>query len=135
MGSEAVSQGVRMEGLVDFRAFGGFPTGMPDDLVADGVIRGVPTTAGKQPNGRFSSETAIMGAQFIAQMGTEHNVAVLAAFAFLDMHHHAGRVDIGEFEGRTLSATYACAIESHEDGAIEGDRRGVDQAGDLFRAP
>src|SRR5215469_1893882 len=29
----------------------------------------------------------------------------------------------------------ACAIEGHEDGAIEGDGRGVDQAGDLFRTP
>jgi hypothetical protein len=51
------------------------------------------------------------------------------------MHHHAGRVDIGEFEGRALGATHASAIEGHEDGAIEGDGRRVDQAGDLFRTP
>src|ERR1017187_1698302 len=68
-------------------------------------------------------------------MGAEHDVAVLAAFAVLDMHHHAGRVDISEFEGRALGATHASAIEGHEDGAIEGDGRGVDQAGDLFRTP
>jgi hypothetical protein len=76
-----------------------------------------------------------MGAQFVAQMGAEHDVAVLAAFAVLDMHHHAGRVDICEFEGRALGATHASAIEGHENGAVEGDRRGVDQAGDLFRTP
>src|ERR1019366_799918 len=34
-----------------------------------------------------------------------------------------------------LGATHASAIEGHEDGAIEGDGRGVDQAGDLFRTP
>ena len=61
-------------------------------------------------------------------MGAEHDVAVLAAFALLDMQHHARRVDIGEFESRTLGPTHASAIEGHEDGAIEGDGRGVDQA-------
>src|ERR1019366_1289537 len=61
--------------------------------------------------------------------------AVLAAFAVLDMHHHAGGVDIGEFEGRALGASHASAIEGHEDGAIERRGRGVDQAGDLLRTP
>ena len=42
MCGEAVAKGVRMERLVDAGAFGGFPTGVPDDLVADGVIGGVP---------------------------------------------------------------------------------------------
>jgi hypothetical protein len=51
------------------------------------------------------------------------------------MHHHARRVDIGEFEGRALGATHARAIEGHENSGVEGDRRGIDQAGDLFRAP
>jgi len=66
-----------------------------------------------------------MCAQFLVQVGAEHNVAVLADLALLDMHHHAGRIDIGEFEGRTLGATHASTIEGHENGAIEGDRRGV----------
>jgi hypothetical protein len=96
-----------MNRLVDSGAFGGFPTGVPDDLVADGVIGGVPAAAREQPNGRFTGQAAIMCAQFIAQKGAEHDVAVLAAFALLDMHHHAGRVDIGELEGRTLGATHA----------------------------
>ena len=76
-----------------------------------------------------------MCAQFLVQIGAEHNVAVLAAFALLDMHHHARRIDIGEFEGRTLGTTHASTIEGHENGAIEGDRRGVNQAGDLLRTP
>ena len=41
-----------------------------------------------------------MRAQFVEQMRAEHDVAILAAFAVLDMQHHAGRVDVGEFEGR-----------------------------------
>jgi len=73
--------------------------------------------------------------QFLVQIEAEHYVAVLAAFALLDMHHHARRIDIGEFEGRTLGTTHASTIEGHENGAIEGDRRGVNQAGDLLRTP
>src|ERR1039458_6147064 len=63
-----------------------------------------------------------MCAQFLVQIGAEHDVAVLAAFALVDMHHHASRVDIGEFEGCALGAPHASAIEGHEDG-------------DLFRTP
>jgi hypothetical protein len=74
-----------MQRLVDSGALGGFPAGVPDDLVADGVIGGVPAAAREQPNGRFAGQSAIMGAQFVAQMGAEHDVAVLAAFAVLDM--------------------------------------------------
>ena len=124
-----------MQRLVDSRAFGGFPTGVPDDLVADGVIGGVMRAAREQPNGRFAGQPAIMCAQFLVQIGAEQNVAVLAAFTLLDMHHHARRIDIGEFEGRTLGAAHTSPIERHENGAIEGDRRGIDQAGDLFRTP
>src|ERR1035441_7373751 len=64
-----------------------------------------------------------MCAQFLVQIGAEHDVAVLAAFALVDMHHHASRVDIGEFEGCALGAPHASAIEGHENGAIEGGRR------------
>src|SRR5215472_292854 len=90
MCGEAMSKSVRMQRLVDPGAFGGFPTGVPDNLVADGVIGGVPAAAREQPNGRFAGQAAIMCAQFIVQMGAEHDVAVLAALALLDMHHHAG---------------------------------------------
>jgi len=43
---EAVSQRVRMQRLVDSGALGGLTTGVPDDLVADGVIGGVPAAPG-----------------------------------------------------------------------------------------
>ena len=68
-------------------------------------------------------------------MGAEHDVAILAAFAVLDMEHHARSVDVGHLEVGQLGAAHACAIEGDENGAVEGNGRGVDQAGDLFRAP
>ena len=69
MSGEAVAKSVRMQRLVDSGAFGGFPAGVPDDLVADGVIGRVPATAREQPNGRFAGQPAIMCAQFAVQMG------------------------------------------------------------------
>ena len=38
-------------------------------------------------------------------------------------------------EGSQLGAAHACAIEGDENGAVEGNRRGVDPARDLLRAP
>jgi hypothetical protein len=90
-----VAQRVRMERLVDAGALSRLAAGVPDDLVADGVVGGVPSAAREQPNGGFAGQPAIMGAQFLVQMGAEHDVAVLAAFAFLDMEHHARGIDIG----------------------------------------
>src|SRR5689334_3702337 len=135
MGGETVSQSVRMQRLVDSGALSGLPTGMPDHLVANRIIGGVPAAARKQPDGGFANQAPIMGAEFIAQMRAEDDVAIPAALAVLDVHHHACGVDIGEFEGGTLSAAHARGIEGHQNGAVEGDRRSVDQAGNLFRAP
>ena len=87
-----------MQRLVDAGAFGGFPTGVPDDLVADRSNRPCAMRAAReQPNGRFAGAAGDNAARSSSvQMGAEHDVAVLAAFAVLNMHHHARRVDIGE---------------------------------------
>src|ERR1039458_10383684 len=135
MRGEAMPQRMRMQRLADACALGGFAASVPDNFVADGGIGGVPAAAREQPHGRLAGQPAIMGAQFVEQMGTEHDVAILAALPFLDMESHARRVDIGEFQGRALGAAHAGAIERHENGAVERYRRGVDQARDLFRTP
>ncbi len=51
---EAVAKSVRMQGFVDAGAFGGFPTGVPDDLVADRSVGRVMRATREQPNGRFA---------------------------------------------------------------------------------
>ena len=54
MSGEAVPQSVRMQRLIDSGAFSGFPTGVPDDLVADRSVGRVMRATREQPNGRFA---------------------------------------------------------------------------------
>jgi len=72
-------------------------------------------------------------AQFLEQDGAEHDVAVLPAFAALNVHHHAAAVDVADLEAGELGAAHAGAIEGHQNGAIEGSRRGIDELRDLVR--
>ena len=62
MGGEAVSKRVRMQRLVDAGALGGFPAGVPDDLVADGsvgrVMRAARETAKRQVCGAAGDNAA-----------------------------------------------------------------------------
>jgi hypothetical protein len=53
MCGEAVSKSMRMQRLVDSGALGGFPTGVPDDLVADGVVDGDDIRVGPDPARRW----------------------------------------------------------------------------------
>src|ERR1039457_7077873 len=71
MGGEAMPQGVRMQRLADAGALGGFAASVPDNLVADGGIGGVPAAAREQPHGRLAGQPTIMGAQCVEQMGGE----------------------------------------------------------------
>src|ERR1700687_5975715 len=68
-----------------------------------------------------------MSAQFLEQDGAEHNVAVLPAFAVLNVHDHASAVDIADLQARELGAAHAGAVEGHQNGAIEGSRRSLDE--------
>ena len=54
-----------------------------------------------------------MLAQFSEQVGTEHDVAVFAALALMDMDHHATRVDVGDLQVRQFRSSNAGAIECH----------------------
>ena len=68
MGGEAMSKSVGMQRLVDAGAFGGFPAGVPDDLVADRGVGGVMRAAREQPNGRFAGRA---GDNVRAVLGTD----------------------------------------------------------------
>jgi hypothetical protein len=70
-------------------------------------------------------------AQFLEQDGAEHDVAVLLAFAALNVHDHAAAVDVADLQTRELGAARAGPVEGHQNGAIEGSRRSIDEPGDL----
>src|SRR5215510_5848139 len=75
-----------------------------------------------------------MSAQFLEQDGAEHDVAVLLAFAALNVHDHASTIDIADLQARELGAARTGAVQSHQNGAIEASRRRIDKLGDFFLA-
>ncbi len=52
-----------------------------------------------------------MSAQFLEQDGAEHDIAVLPAFAALNVHDHASAIDIADLEARELGAAHAGAVQ------------------------
>src|SRR5205823_9212769 len=68
------------------------------------------------------------------QDGAEHHVAVLPAFAALNVHDHASAIDVADLQERELGAAHAGAVEGHQNGAIEGSRRSLDKLCYFFLA-
>src|SRR6516225_12036179 len=73
-----------------------------------------------------------MSAQFLEQDGAEHDVAVLLAFASLDVHDHASAIDVADLQARELGAARTGAVQSHQNGAIERSGRSIDELGYFF---
>ena len=88
---------------------GSFAAGTPDDFVGDGVVGRMPWPARKQPLVWFSWKATILLAQFSEQIGTERDVAILAALALLDVDHHAPGVNVGDLQVGQLRASNAGA--------------------------
>ena len=96
-------------------------------LGIDGLIAAMPTIAGKQPDAGFSTRAPPVRAQFVEQDRAEHHVAILATLAALDVNDHALAVHVADFQASQLGVADSGGVESHEHGAIEGSRSGVDK--------
>jgi len=72
--------------------------------------------------------------QFLEQDRAEHDVAVLVTLAILNVHDHASAIDVADLQARELGAAHAGAVEGHQNGAIEGSRRSIDELGYFFLA-
>jgi hypothetical protein len=68
-----------------------------------------------------------VSAQFFEQDRAEHDMAVLPSFAILNVHDHASAIDIADFQACELGATRTGAVQGHQNGAIEGSRRSIDE--------
>src|SRR5947209_13252588 len=75
-----------------------------------------------------------MSAQFFEQDGAEHHVAVVVTLAALNVHDHASAIDVADLQERELGAAHAGAVKGHQDGAIEGSRRSLDELCYFFLA-
>ena len=54
------------------------------------------------------------------------------AFAALNVHDHALVIDVADLQARELGAPHAGPVERHQNGAIEGSRRSIDELRDFF---
>src|SRR5260370_475697 len=89
-------------------------TGMVDQLGSDGAITGMTMLARKQPFAGFSSQPVPVSPEFFEQLWAEQHIAVFAAFAALDVNHHALTVDVSDFQTREFGAPESGSVERHQ---------------------
>src|SRR5215471_11558953 len=125
---EAMAQRVGMQAFADACPLGGFATSMPNRFGVDRLISAMIFLAGKEPDARFSPQPLPVLAQFVEQLGAEHHVAIFASLATPYVNHHALAVDVCNFQVRQFGTTYSGGIEHHQQGAMKGSARGIDQS-------
>ena len=79
-------------------------------------------------------QAAPVCAEFLQQFGAEHDVAVFASFAALNVDHHSLAVDVADFQVGQLGAAESGGISGHQQHAVKRRFRGVDQLRDFFLA-
>ena len=115
-------------------AFGGVLAGIPEDLGGDRTTRSMPAVTGKEPLRRLAPEAAPVDAQRIEQLRAEHDIAVLGSLASPDMNHHPLAVDVSDLQVGRFRAAGAGGIKRHQQDAVKGAFRGVDQTRNLLLA-
>src|SRR5437588_360180 len=83
------------------------------------MTRRMPSVAGEQPIGGLAFQPAPVDAQRLEQLGTEHDITVLASLASPDMNDHALAVDVADLQVRHFCATCARGIEGHQQNAMK----------------
>ena len=66
----------------------------------DGLIASVPGIARKQPDTGLFAQTPPVRSEFLEQNGAEHNVAVFAPLAALDVNYHPFAINVAGLEAR-----------------------------------
>ena len=92
----------------------------------------MPAVAGKEPLLRLAPETAPVSAQLFEQLRAGHDIAILATLALANMHHHPLAVDVANLQVGCLCAAGAGGIERHQQDAMKGAIRSVDQPRNLL---
>jgi hypothetical protein len=66
-------------------------------------------------------------AQGLQQLQAQRYIAVTAALALADVHHHALAIDVSGFQVAQLGAAHARGVQRHEDGLVKQVAGGGDQ--------
>src|SRR5216683_1533145 len=134
MRGEAVTQRVGMDLFLDARALDRFLARVPGCFRIDGLITVVPTVAWKQPCAGFSRQAAPVLAQLLEQFWAEHHIAIFTSLAALNVNHHALAVDVADFQVCQLGVAHSGSVERHQQNAMVGSERSIDESRDFFLA-
>jgi len=129
-----MAKGVGMDFLADTGALGRFSAGVPDDLRGNRMIGSVPAVAREQPDIGFTPQAPEVLAQGFEQIPAEHDIAIFAALAALDVDHVARTVDVGDLQAGQFGAPEACGIKRHQQSALERRGGGFDETVDFLPA-
>ena len=66
---------------------------------------------GEEPDSGFSPQAVPVSAEFREQLGAEHDVAVLASLATLDVYDHALGIDVADFQVGEFGAAGPGSVE------------------------
>jgi hypothetical protein len=94
----------------------------------------MPRVAGKQPHCWLVPESSPVAAQLLEQRRTQHHIPVLAPLASSDMNHHPLAVDVAYLQASYFSPACSRGIQRHDQDALKGRFRGIDQTCDLLLA-
>ena len=134
MRGKAMAQDVGMDLFLDARSLGGLLAGVPRCFRIDRLITVVPAVAWKQPCAGFSRQAAPVLAQFFEQLWAEHHISIDASLAALNVNHHPLAVDVADFQVRQLGVPRSGGVERHQQNAMVGSERRIDELRDFFLA-
>ena len=80
------------------------------------------------------SQPAPVLAQFLEQFWAEHHIAISASLAALNVNHHALAVDVADFQVCQLGVAHSGGVERHQQNAMVGSERSIDELRDFFLA-
>src|SRR5664279_4794950 len=94
----------------------------------------MPAVTREQPLLGLAPETSPVGAQLFEQPRAEHDIAVLAALPLADMNHHPLAVDVADLQMSRFCTACAGGIHRHQQDAMKGCIRRLNQSRDFFLA-
>ena len=129
-----MAQDVWVYSLFDACSLGCLLAGIARCFRIDRRITAMVAIAWKQPYAGFSRQAAPVLAQFFEQFWAEHHISVNASLAALNVNHHPFAVDVADFQVRQLGVPRSSGVERHQQNAMVGNERRIDESRDFFLA-
>src|SRR5260370_15334516 len=132
MFGETVAQNVRVHPLLEARSLGCLMAGVSRCFRIDRLATTVPAVARKQPFAGFSRQAAPVLAQFFEQFWAEHHIAIYGSLPAMDVNHHRRAIDVADFQSCQLCVACSGGVKRHEQNAMVGSERRMDELCDFF---